>query len=315
MFFVSWTLPDVLNLIASGGTAILASVAVWQGFQTRAQIKLSEKQLDSAKTSADAAVSSAATAAEVQRESVRSRIDQLAPVVVAHYGAPQGPLLDSQRTGMPQASGLRLLDQQSFDRSRDARSQKFVFPQDERSFLWFHGTATLINEGSTTARVRLTKEAKFIDGTSNVDGSRVPLPMPASDGSTTEALLPPAGQAVFLWAEGHAVGEWAKATREVDPPSPYGSIWLWVESFDVRESGVIDTNMAHFHPSVISPSRGEAGIWEVNESSEFGAIYPQPIRRGYRTEGAAHSDLSQMYDYFGLDKTGRAIEGDLPESE
>lgn len=278
-------------------TLVLAIAAIVQGRHTRQQIALGNRQAELAEKQAKSAQGSAETAVQVYRESIRTRVDQDAPRVVASFEPPYPPLIDAQRRGMPQANELRLLASESLDRADSALGHEFVFDQDRELFLWFHGRGLLVNEGAATARVRLSGEGRFTAGrTPLADGEIIELPaMEAS--SHPFAILPPGGRALFEWAGGHTVGKWADASEHSITPSPHGSIWSWIEIFDPREIGVIDTLMVHFRPEVVHRVRGREGHWRVDPSAEFGPVHPLPTRRNYKHEGAVGADVSQMHDY------------------
>lgn len=295
MFFDDFGPPDWLSLLSSGGTLILAGVALYQSRQSAKQIKVGRRQADTAEKQAriaeeqaESSRESVEAALQVQRESVRARVDQHAPHVVIYFEEPDPPYADSARSGMPQRDGLRLLDPKSFDQSWHAAGHEFVLPRDGRTFLWFSGRGTLVNEGVASARVRLFGESRFLG---NLDPRSKDLP--------PEVVLSPGSSVRFRWAAGKTVDKWANGYRNQGQPIPDESIWLWGDVFDSREFGVVDTLTARFKPDVIRPVEGCDGHWRVNDAGTYGRVYPQRTKRGYVHEGAAHADLSDMHRYFG----------------
>lgn len=269
----------IATALSAVGTLVLAIVAVVQGRQMREQIAVSKRQATSGETSAQAAL-------DVNEEAMRARIDQAAPRVIAFYERPEGPLVDPQRSQMPYANGLRLLSSDSFSRSTSNIGQEFAFPQDASTFVWFHGKGLLINEGTSSALVRLYGEAEFTEGVNPLDGSLLPIPYLVGDGITAEAILPPGGAAQFRWASGHTVKEWSDAEANPSPPRPGGAIWLTVTVFDAQHTSTIDTLEAVFQPTPITRDARREGIYRLTELDAISAVYVQPTTRGYVHKGA-----------------------------
>lgn len=267
----------IATAISAAGTLALAIVAVVQGRQMSAQLAVSKRQAASGETSAKAAL-------DVNKESVRSRVDQTAPRVVAFYEQPKGPLVDVNRSSMPQANELRLLDPLSFDRSSDAIGQSLVFPDMKDAFIWYHGVGVVVNEGSTTAYVRLADESKFVSGKSPLDGSEVPMPYVAGDGLAAEAILAPGRSALFKWAAGHAAKQWATAIERPEPLSPYSEIWHTIVAFDSQRSSIADTLEAVYTPSPLEKSPGKRGSWDLRAEDSMSRVYVQPVTRVYASE-------------------------------
>ncbi|WP_147236111.1 hypothetical protein [Brevibacterium sanguinis] len=288
---------------------VLAIAAIWQGCITRRQIKANEQQLKISARQATSGEKSASAAVDVHRESIRARVDQFAPRVVAFFEKPEGPYWNTAQTGIPYANDNRLLDRQATETPRN-KSHEFVFPQDSGTFLWFRGRGALINEGETSARVRLETQWRFIEGVNFITGEFTPLPHLTDNSINSEAILPPGAAALFEWADGHTVGEWADAYSNPEPPRPGGDIWLWITVFDPRGVGVIDTIEARFAPEVISPVSSRVGHWMVNDSSHFGPVYALPITREYVNEGANTENLKHMRQHFRAYEEKLASEGE-----
>lgn len=286
-----WTATDIATALSAVGTLVLAITAVIQGHRMREQLETSERQASSGETSAAAAI-------EVNKEAVRARIDQVAPRVVAFYERPEGPLVDPGRSQMPYANGLRLLSSESFSRSTSSIGQEFAFPQDASTFVWFHGDGLLVNEGTSSALVRLYGEAEFTEGVNPLDRSHLPIPYLVGDGITAEAILPPGGAAQFRWASGHAVKEWADAGDSPNPPRPEGAIWLTVAVFDAQHTSVIDTLEAVFQPTPITRAPGREGLYRLTELDANSAVYVQPATRGYVHEGASTDERRNEMAYY-----------------
>lgn len=291
--------PSELAAWVTGlGTLVLALVAAIQSRQNGKQLKISDRNVAAAEAQTSIAQESAKAAQNTLQEAIRSRADQFAPRVIAFYEQPQTPLADPFRSSMPGATDLRLLDPKSLARASEAPGQEFIFPESESTFLWFHGRALLINEGNSTARVRLPTESIFVEGRSWLDGRDVAIPALIQEGVTSSAILPPGGIAMFQWAAGHAVKEWASACNDTNRRSPFRDIWLWVTVFDSREVGVVDTMLAHFIPDPVTPVQHRLGHWKVRDVADFGMMHPLPTKRNYVFEGKMTEDLTQRDAYY-----------------
>lgn len=298
--------------LSSVATLVLALTALQQGFRIKKQdkilaeqgkrieqqIELGNEQARIAHLQADSARESVEITERLYKESVRSRIDQDAPEIQILMAHPEPPLIDELRSGMPQHDELRLLDGESFDRATPAFGREFVFEQDRNVFLWFYGRGLLINEGNRSARVRLSGETRYASGVFEPWSDKViDLPMLEPGVSDRVAILGPGERALFEWAAGHSLEDWALAHEKGWPPQPQGTIWIDITTFDNRQMGVIDTQWLQFNPDVLTPVAGRAGHWKVTgpiNSSTIGAL---PRVRSYRHEGAVGEDISQVQQF------------------
>ncbi|MDG6101380.1 hypothetical protein Daura_40050 [Dactylosporangium aurantiacum] len=219
----------------------------------------------------------AATAAV--REAARARTDERAPLVVALFEAPKWPpLIDATRDRMPYGNELPLLDHRSVAQA-EAASPARLFPRNEERtrLLWFQTRGVLINEGATTARVRLADEAQFVEATT----------------AKRERLLRPGEVALFEWGAGHTIAEWAVARERPDPPNPLGACFLTITVFDSFEHGIFD----HIHvvmsgrPIVpVDDSFDEVRLASLESEAEM-AVTVFPTRRTYRSDGVRRDPL------------------------
>lgn len=295
---------DWFVLIGSIGTIVLAVTAWAQGRRIASQDKKIDQQNDrlerqlatSEKQAAIAQMQADATTTSIE-QTKQTHIDQGAPDVFVTLESPEGPQIDPERSHMPGANELRLLDPLSFSKSYCRSDWEFHLESTEKYFLWYHGRGLVTNEGRTTARVRISPEARYISGYSPVDPSKMlQVPHIEDDGPNPVAILAPGGQALFEWAAGHTLGEWARAHQDQQARDPGGSIWLWVVTFDVRELGVIDTQMVHIKPEPIHPIANKSGHWKLSPTPPS-PIALLPKRRNYRHEGWDHEDTTQMTEY------------------
>jgi hypothetical protein len=221
----------------------------------------------------------AATAAV--QEAARARTDERAPHVVALLEAPQWPpLIDATRDRMPYGNELRLLDHRSVAQAEAASPARLFARNGERKgLMWFQTRGVLINEGSTTARVRLDDqaEAQFVEATA----------------ARRERLLRPGEVAVFEWGAGHTIADWAEAREKPDPPNPLGACFLTITVFDSFEHGIFD----HIHvvmsgrPIVsVDDSFDEVRLVSRESEAEMG-ITVFPTRRTYRSDGPRRDPL------------------------
>ena len=219
----------------------------------------------------------AATAAV--REAARARTDERAPLVVALFEAPRWPpLIDATRDRMPYGNEPRLLDHRSVAQAEAASPARLFTRNAERTqLMWFQIRGVLINEGATTARVRLDDGAQFVEATA----------------ARRERLLRPGEVAQFEWGAGHTIAEWAVARERPDPPNPLGACFLTITVFDSFEQGVFD----HIHvvmsgrPIVpVDDSFDEVRL-ASRESEADMEVTVFPTRRTYRSDGVRRDPL------------------------
>jgi phage terminase small subunit len=219
----------------------------------------------------------AATAAV--REAARARTDERAPLVIALFEAPQWPpLIDATRDRMPYGNELRLLDHRSVAQAEAASPARLFTRNAERTqLMWFQTRGVLINEGATTARVRLDDAAQFVEATA----------------ARRERLLRPGEIAPFEWGAGHTIAEWAAARERPDPPNPLGACFLTITVFDSFEQGIFD----HIHvvmsgrPIVpVDDSFDEVRLASRQSEADM-EVTVFPTRRTYRSDGARRDPL------------------------
>jgi hypothetical protein len=292
------------NLGVAVGTGVLAGVTFWLGWQTRASVREAERQtelsqdaLQAAVANAEAADRSSAAAWAAVKESAKARGDAAAANVVVLLEPLQWPpLWDAKRSAMPYANELRMLDSQSIHGATPLDgSHRFYFPQDAATFLWFRMRGLLINEGRGSARVRLDGEARFINEPSpfqaNQDSSlaRPPVPIPAKVGTWTpegglfaEYVLRPYQEAVFEWAAGHTLQEWADAYDNPTPdgvPNPHGRLFFTVLATDQSSSGSTDSVFIEAAARPIKPVLGQDSVWALGEAVSAAHMSYPKVRR------------------------------------
>jgi hypothetical protein len=210
------------------------------------------------------------TATAAVREAARARTDERAPLVVALFEAPRWPpLIDSTRSRMAYGNE---------DERAEAASPTRLFARGERTqLMFFQVRGVLINEGATTARVRLDEEAQFVGAAA----------------ARRERLLRPGEVAQFEWGAGHTIAEWAAAREQPDPPNPLGACFLTITVFDSFEHGVFD----HIHvvmsgqPVVPVDDTFDEVRLASREAEAQMAVTVFPTRRNYRSDGARRDPL------------------------
>lgn len=283
------TLADIGTFVAAMANVGLVIFAVVQLILLRRQVKLSQGQTKAAADTVVAARETVEASRAAIVESARVRVDERAPRVVALMESPQWPpLVDKSRSAMPLANELRLWDGRSVAQSFEASpSQHFVFDRDKSWFMWFRANGALVNEGAGTARVRLDGEAHFIEGRSHLHRD-VDIQLPPSVGTPDrkEYLLRPGEVALFEWAYGHTLEEWADAYEHPNPPNPLGAGFLTVTVFDYFEHGVVDYIFIETGARPIVPVPNTRGQWMVPHEREEVPIglTVYPTRRTYRSE-------------------------------
>jgi hypothetical protein len=283
-------LSNIGTFIASVATIGLVIFALIQLSLLRRQVNLAEGQTEAAKKTVATAHESVETARKAVTESARARIDDWAPRIVALMENPQWPpLVDITRSGMPRADELRLWHHRSVMQSSEASpTEPFTFDRDEQWFMWFRVRGVLVNEGAGTARVRLDGEAHFIEESSTLLPAKGAIGIPPSVGTPdrNEYLLRPGEAAIFEWAYGHTLREWADAYENPNPPNPNGAGFLTITVFDYFEHGVVDYIFIETGARPIVPVPSAAGQWTVpgQESDVDQGLTVYRIQRTYASE-------------------------------
>lgn len=253
------------DLLVGLGTLTLAAVAFRQIRVSRGQAK-----------TAEAAVA----------EARRARIDDRSPAVTFLPEPPsRGPLLDTQRSQVPPAAEWSRI-RSAFDEGYQPPNEEFVFDAERNCLLWFRERAMLINEGTTTARVRIDGPGRFIEGKSAVLTDRDTVRIPPMVGSPLrrEYLLGPGEVALLEWGGGHTLGEWADAHEHPDPPNPNGVFFLAVTVFGHHSGGMVDHIFIEAGARPIEPVAGRHEHWRLSKESRLG-VTVHPVHRSYLVEG------------------------------
>ncbi|NYH50680.1 hypothetical protein HNR06_000269 [Nocardiopsis arvandica] len=273
-----------LSEIADLGTALaaianlgLVGFAGYQIYGLREQIRVSKEAVETAQAATKAAEQSV-------EEARRARVDEQAPRVITILEDPEWPpYFDRNRSGMPGADGPRLLSNESRRSSTVLdHTHEFYFPQDRSTFLWFITRGILINEGRTTARVRIEGEGQFIDGESPLY-SDLHIEVPPIAGSTTspsglhgQRLLQPGKVALFEWAIGMPLKHWTENNYSGPAPRKSSNIRI----FDSMEYGTDDTTTITLTGRPIRPIKGRESAWQMNRYKDIQAV-AMPTQRTY----------------------------------
>nr|BFE57801.1 hypothetical protein GCM10020063_023270 [Dactylosporangium thailandense] len=287
------TLAEWIQIVSAIGAVAAAIAAASAARSGRAAARTAAKQLPELQQQVEvnAAQAKAAdeqvvltqemlkVAAAAVGEAARARTDERAPLVVALIEAPKWPpMIDATRDRMPYEGELRLLDQRCLAQAEAASpAQVFARNGERKGLLWFQTRGVLINEGVTTARVRLDEDAQFVEAAA----------------AKRERLLRPGEVALFEWGAGHTIAEWADAREKPDPPNPLGACFLTITVFDSFEHGIFD----HIHvvmsgrPIVsVDGSFDEVRLASRESEAEMG-VTVFPTRRTYRTDGPRRDPL------------------------
>lgn len=277
--FLGWTLQQwsyVAPIVSAITAVVFVAFGVYQLAKLRKQVILSASAVTAAEDAADAAKAAAL-------ETARTRIDEQAPRVTALSELPQWPPRVSRSwERMPYANQTRLLD---LLQSQEAGGEEFIFPETERMFMLFVTRGVLINEGRGTARVRLDGEGRFIEGESPlIPGRKIPCPPDVGayrgpEYLSREHLLRPGEVALFEWAYGHPLKEWAEKHDQGKPPECSCTIVV----FDSTEYGVLDHIKIELGARPLKPVQARHGHWRLTaESNAYVTVWP--TQRDYRSE-------------------------------
>ncbi|WP_143661680.1 hypothetical protein [Streptomyces sp. st170] len=271
------------------GTALAAiATLVLVGFGVRQLIAL-QKQVELGQQATDAAVTAAEAAQRAVLETARTRIDeQVARLVVISEDPQWPPLRNPLISSMPAGDESRLFDSLTLHGSPEVGTDDLIFPQDANQLMWFVVRGVVTNEGRSTARIRLDGEGRFIEGTSNlIPGEHVEVP-PVVGGWQgnpsylfTEHLLRPGKSALFEWAAGCTIAEWAELH---DQPTPAGG-FIYLKAFDSAEHGVVDSVKVEVQGRPLQPVPQRDGHWALSspQHRHMGVVV-WPTQREYRSE-------------------------------
>ncbi|MFE2174418.1 hypothetical protein [Kitasatospora sp. NPDC059462] len=271
---------DLGTALASIATLLLVGFGGWQLKALAHQLRLGQQSTEAAVRAADAAQATVA-------ESVRARIDALAPrLTVLPEQAPWPPFIDRGRSGMPLGSDRRMLDSMSLHSSEEARGE-FVFPENEHMLMWFRLRAVVTNEGKSTTRVHLKGEGRFIEGQSPlIPGVTIPCPpvvgIPGETYLHREHVLRPGESALFEWAAGLPIGDWAAGHAAHGDTQP-GSSTMFLTSMDASEFGVIDSVKIVLAGRPVEPVPQRNSHWRLSHPEGI-RVTVYPTYRRYRHE-------------------------------
>ncbi|MER5996751.1 hypothetical protein [Streptomyces viridosporus] len=150
---------EVIASYASLLAAVAALVTV--GFALR-QLKLLREQNRSGQRASTAAVEAADAARAAVTETARSRADTYAPRITVLSEAPRWPPLISNHA----SNGDRLFSSSVVHGAEPLGREELIFPESAGRLMWFVVHSVLMNEGASTARVRIMGDGQFIEGES-----------------------------------------------------------------------------------------------------------------------------------------------------
>jgi hypothetical protein len=255
------------------------------------QVEIADRSLEIAMAGLEQTAESvriASRAADAARdaalETARARIDDHSPRVVVWDWKPQWPpfidTLSSLTFQNKPAYRLDLTDPSPVDPERE-----FHFPAEREYFLWFRIYGILKNEGSSSGRVSLDGDARFIEGTSPLfPGAEFHVPpttgqhRSSSQGYTGhQYVIQPGVMALFEWAAGFPVGIWADQTPELAVEDE-----LRIRLQSASEDGIIDITRIRFGARPLASVEGHDGCWRLTSPDQTGLV-TYPSARKYRS--------------------------------
>jgi hypothetical protein len=279
----------ILAVLADVGTTLAAfATLILVGYASKNLVAL-KRQIEVGQAAATAAAQSAVAAAESVRESARMRVDEQAPRVIPFMEEPQWPpFIDQHRSSMPYKNEPRLL--KNIGQASLANSDPFYFNEQSSWFLWFRVRGALVNEGRGTARVRLDGEARFIAGRSALlpNNDEVPIPPLVGVENNQEYLLRPGDSAIFEWAYGHSLKEWADAHENSESPNINCAGFFTAAAFDWLNYGTVDHLYGMFQARPIEPVANRQGQWRLTEEKDSNlGLVVYPSVRTYKAESGS----------------------------
>lgn len=241
----SYAAAVLLVLINAGFLAAL----LWQ-------IKIGRQALSEAKHATD-------TSDRAIEEAEHARIDAQAPRVIVEMDRPEYHGLDTPG-----------------DFTHDS-NQQYVLPRQEANELYFLVEGEFINDGKSSARIRMTGAAHFDTELLRTPHLKVG---PITAGHQEEYLLLPGKSIHFSWSVSHTLKDWADAYHNPVPPNPHGACFMEVIVTDDFAEGVVDHIYLEMSGRPIQPIEGDGGRWRFSGPPSMVAT-SYPIVRTYRHEG------------------------------
>lgn len=264
---------------------------------TRQSIQVSQEGVEAARESAKAA-------ADAVKESAKGRLDATAPrVVVIPVGLEQQAYVRRRADRGEYFSGGELLNNVRYSEELREGSE-FAMPRDGNQHVWFTAWGLVVNEGATTALVRMQGAVltPFTSGQNpspnymralDLAGTYEPLNPPVIGASFDPGyLLPPGKAIIFRWAQGRSVREWVHAFQDREDANPYGSIFLTVVVTDPRNRVEV---IEYFHLEMgglpLQPVENVDGAWQLRWTDDNGhsaiGLGQDLTQRWYRTVESA----------------------------
>lgn len=233
--------------------AVIIGVIINAGFLFALilQIRQGRKAVVSAEESANAAILSV-------KETSRTRIDNIAPRVVA--------VLDKESLGAITMDGNKPV--------WAVENNEYVLLRDGELKVYFTIKGSLKNEGKSTAYIGLNGYVELAEEQDD-DINWIPGPI---DAHFIEVPLGPGERIYFKWSDSHTVNEWASAHEE---PSPKGSLRLIITARDAYEEGVVDYIYLEMSGQPLKPKADNSASWEL--VGGIGISY-YPTHRVYKKE-------------------------------
>jgi hypothetical protein len=293
-------LVAIASLLVAAATFTLAFYTWRLAGETKDVAKAAVDQAAHTARAATAAETSANAADAAVGESIRARLDALAPRVVAFCAAPDWPpLFDPGRSRMPFRNELRLLAAPSLQGTSLAINGEYVFDRDKEKFLWFCCQGLLRNEGAVSARVRLNGEAQFIKLRTDEPADpmkRQRLPLSSEEPLDQERVLLPEEEVLFEWAGGRPLGEWADAFDNQNPPSPHSALFFYILISDPTGLSVTDHIFIEAAGRPIERLPGTNSNWRpVSEQAMRAVVYPTVRRYGLENEEPPKPPWTEVY--------------------
>ncbi|WP_405407409.1 hypothetical protein [Streptomyces sp. NBC_01124] len=271
------------EVITSYASLLAALAALITGGVARRQLKLLREQNQSGQQASSAAVVAADAARDAVTETARSRADAYAPRITVLAEAPQWPPMISTTA----AAGAGVFSSSVLHGSEPLGREELIFPESAERSMWFVVHSVLINEGASTARVRIMGDGQFIEGESPLLPGQVLTVPPLSSAARREDylyqmhILRPGQSALIRWAAPMSVAAWT-ANHDHGVPPEAG---VTVESFDHAAHGVTDRIKLSIIARVLQPVPGRDGHWALTTIEPREAdVVVWPTEREYRSE-------------------------------
>lgn len=166
-------------------------------------------------------------------EGIKTRLDARAPHITVLVKLPDWPWLEPSDYGAP----------------NPIPAQQYRIPRDASRPIMIRASGSIINDGTTHARVML------------YDGVELVTPLPDAGGGAH--LLAPGETAPLVFQRQRPISEWIVACEKSSDAPPQSKLEFQVSVLDSFDEGISDTIIVELQAYPVEPVPGLDGSWQI----------------------------------------------------